>query len=148
MMSSSFLFLKVKGSGDSQTHWLVGHSRVLYTVHVILRSTLGFHENDCTLLLSCKSAVCNDHLSIWSVRTKSRCAVARCRGLKGGNSYLTCTAERQQLTERCHFRCKRSAPDRKHTVAGQGQGVRKTCGWDDRCPQVGAPASRQHSGDD
>lgn len=128
MMSSSFLFLKVKGSGDSQTHWLVGHSRLLYTVHVILRSTSGFHENDCTLFLSCKSAVCNDHLSIWSVRTKSRCAVARCRGLKGGNSYLTCTAERQQLTERCHFRCKRSAPDCKNTEASQGQGVRKTCG--------------------
>lgn len=64
MMSSS-LFLKAKGSGDSQTHRLVAHSWVLYTVHVILKSTSRFHENDCTLLLSCKSAVCNDHLSIW-----------------------------------------------------------------------------------
>lgn len=82
---------------------------------------------------------CNDHLSILSVGTKSRCAVARYRGLKGGNSYLTCTAERQRLTERCHFQRKRSAPNCKRNVARQGQGVTKTCVWDDPGPQVGAP---------
>ena len=71
-------------------------------------STPGLHENDCRTLFT-KSTVCNGHLSVWSVSTESRCAALQ--EAQGGNSYLTCTAERLQLTERCHFREGRSVAD-------------------------------------
>lgn len=60
----------------------------------------------------CKSTVCNGHLSVWSASTESRCAAPQ--EAQGGNSYLICTVDRLQLTERCHFRRERSLPDYKH----------------------------------
>lgn len=51
---------------------------------------------------------------------------------KGGNSYLTCAAERQQLTEKRHFQSQQSAPACKSKVVSQGQDVRKTRAWDNK----------------
>lgn len=138
-------------AAETVRHLLAGRSGVLYAAQLMwdweATAPQGFMKMIAPSLLffffyiffPCKIAVHNDHLSILSVGTKSRCAVARYRGLKGGNSYLTCTAERQRLTERCHFQRKRSAPNCKRNVARQGQGVTKTCVWDDPGPQVGAP---------
>lgn len=77
-------------------------------VPLVRYSTPGLHENDCRTLFA-KSTVCNGHLSVWSVSTESRCAALQ--EAQGGNSYLTCTADRLQLTERCHFRGGRSVAD-------------------------------------
>lgn len=57
----------------------------------------------------CKSTVRNGHLSVWNVSRESRCAALQ--EAHSGNSYLTCTADRLQLTERCHLRRESSAPD-------------------------------------
>lgn len=78
----------------------------LYTAYVmqplVSYSTPGLHENDCRpCFFFCKSTVCNDHLSVWSVSSES-CWVAL-QEMQGGNSYLTCTVDSVQLTERCHL---------------------------------------------
>lgn len=96
--------------------------------HVLLvsYSTPGLHENDCRPFLQ-------KHCTLWpSVclaceRWVTLCCAAL-QEVKGGNSYLTCTAERLQLTERCHFRRERSTPDCKHKNVSQGQDVQShTC---------------------
>lgn len=75
----------------------------------------------------CKSTVCNGHLSVWSVRIESRCAALQ--EVQGGSSYLTCTVDGLQLTERCHFQQERSVPDCKQENVSQGQRSGHTCVW-------------------
>lgn len=70
-------------------------------------------------LFFCKSTVCNDHLSVWSVSSES-CWVAL-QEMQGGNSYLTCTVDSVQLTERCHLWRRISALDYKHTHKSQSR---------------------------
>lgn len=123
----TFRFLKEAGSRDSRRPGGGPCRRVFSTLHISCAAGKLQHPWASwkwlqTLFAKALYVMAICLFGVWALSH----AVLRCAALqevKGGNSYLTCTAERLQLTERCHFRRERSTPDCKHKNVSQGQDV-------------------------